>query len=140
VYNRIKEEDKGDTMKPGRIIGFLLGSALIYFSVGAYLSNEAAAQTDTGRIMIFVAGALGFLMVIGNLFPAKSSQMNQTVTTQPPPLSDLTCPACQKPIEKAFHHCPHCGVNLHPICPNCKKEVSVEFKVCPYCATTLKEK
>lgn len=127
-------------MKPGRIIGFLLGSALIYFSIGAYFSNEAAAQTDTGRIMIFVAGAFGILLVISNLIPAKTPQTNQTVQTQASPQSDLTCPACQKPIEKSFHHCPHCGVSLHPTCPNCRKEVSVEFKVCPYCATTLKEK
>ena len=126
-------------MKPGRIIGFLLGSALIYFSVGAYFSNEAAAQTDTGRIMIFVAGALGFLMVISNLFPTKPPQTQQTAINQKPVLPDLTCPACQKPIEASFHHCPHCGVNLRPICPNCKKEVSSEFKVCPYCATMLKE-
>lgn len=126
-------------MKPGRIIGFLLGSALIYFSVGAYFSSEAAAQTDTGRIMIFVAGALGFLMVVGNLFPAKPPLVKQTVATHSTPPSDLTCPTCHKSIDKSFHHCPHCGVNLHPTCPNCKREVAVEFKVCPYCATTLKE-
>jgi membrane protease subunit (stomatin/prohibitin family) len=130
---------KGVIMKLGRIVGFLLGAALIYFSVGAYFSNEAAAQTDTGRIMIFVAGALGFLMVVSNLFPAKTPEAKPTTVTNASPQAEHKCPACNKPIEKSFHHCPHCGVNLHPVCPNCKKEVSVEFKVCPYCATQLKE-
>lgn len=126
-------------MKPGRIVGFILGSVLIYFSVGAYFSNEAAAQTDTGRIMIYVAGAFGILMVISNLFPAKTPQTMQTVKMPASFQPSLSCPSCQKPVEISFQHCPHCGVNLHPICPNCKKEVSVEFKVCPYCATELKE-
>jgi predicted amidophosphoribosyltransferase len=125
-------------MKLGRIIGFILGAALIYFSVGAYFSNEPASQTDTGRIMIFVAGAFGILMVISNLFPTKTPQVKQVVTQTSTPI-EITCPACNQPIEKTFQHCPHCGVNLHPVCPSCGKNVSSEFKVCPYCATKLKE-
>lgn len=130
-------------MKPGRIIGIILGAALIYFSVGAYFSSEPAAQTDTGRIMIFVAGAFGILTLLSNLFQTKSTSASQipTLTTSavPTEANKNTCYACKRPIEAAFQHCPHCGVRLHLQCPSCGKEVSPEFNVCPYCATTLKQ-
>ncbi|MDP2813061.1 MAG: zinc ribbon domain-containing protein [Erysipelotrichaceae bacterium] len=126
-------------MKLRRIIGFILGAALIYFSVGAYFSDEPASKTDIGRIMAFVAGAFGLLMVISNLFATKTPQVNQAVVTQASDPIKVPCPVCQQPIDKTFHHCPHCGINLHPLCPSCSRNVSPEFKVCPYCATKLKD-
>lgn len=131
-------------MKPGRIIGIILGAALIYFAVGAYFSNEPAAQTDTGRIMIFVAGAFGILTFLSNLFPTKtkSTGMPQVPTPAassiPADSKQNTCYACKQPVEPSFQHCPHCGVRLHLQCPSCGKKVSPEFNVCPYCATNLK--
>lgn len=52
--------------------------------------------------------------------------------------SALICPSCQKPVEKGFTYCPHCGTALQPVCKNCGKSVDAAWKVCPYCGATLK--
>ncbi len=119
-------------MKAGRVIGALLGAALMFFAVGAYLSNEPASKTEQGRIMVIVAFVFGFLMVISNATAgSKSTKPVQVPSAQP------VCPTCKKPIQADYQICPYCATSLHRHCPGCHKEVGSDFKVCPYCGTNL---
>jgi RNA polymerase subunit RPABC4/transcription elongation factor Spt4 len=119
-------------MKAGRVIGALLGAALIFFAVGAFLSNEPASKTDQGRIMIIVAFVFGFLMVVSNA--AAGSKPTKSVSL---PASQPECPTCKKPIQADYQICPYCATSLHRHCPNCHKEIGPDFNLCPYCGTAL---
>lgn len=119
-------------MKAGRVIGALLGATLMFFAVGAYLSNEPASKTDQGRIMVIVAFVFGFLMVISNLSTA--SKPSKAVNL--PPVQPV-CPTCKKPIQADYQVCPYCATTLHRHCPSCHKEVGSDFKLCPYCGSNL---
>lgn len=119
-------------MKAGRVIGALLGAALMFFAVGAYLSNEPASKTDQGRIMVIAAFAFGFVMVISNAAGgSKATKPAPVLPTQP------VCPTCNKPVQADYQICPYCATALQRHCPNCHKEVGPDFKVCPYCRTNL---
>jgi RNA polymerase subunit RPABC4/transcription elongation factor Spt4 len=56
----------------------------------------------------------------------------------PPAEIKLTCPSCQKPVEKNFTYCPHCGAPLQQVCKNCGKPVEPAWKACPHCGSQLK--
>jgi len=49
--------------------------------------------------------------------------------------SQLTCPACGKPIKEDFLICPYCRKKLKTPCINCGRPLKLEWKVCPYCKT-----
>ena len=119
-------------MKAGRVVGALLGAALMFFAVGAYLSNEPASKTEQGRIMVIVAFVFGFLMVISNAAAgSKAGKPAPVLPTQP------QCPSCKKPVQADYQICPYCATALQRHCPSCHKEVGPDFKVCPYCGTSL---
>lgn len=119
-------------MKANRVIGALLGAALMFFAVGAFLSNEPASKTDQGRIIVILAFVFGFLMVISNATAgSKATKPSPVSPTQP------VCPTCKKPILADYQVCPYCATTLHRLCPSCHKEVGSDFKVCPYCGTNL---
>jgi len=68
--------------------------------------------------------------------PGSATPASQATATAAPPA--LTCPSCQKPVEKGFTYCPHCGTALQLVCKSCGRSVDAAWKVCPYCGTALK--
>ena len=48
---------------------------------------------------------------------------------------DLTCPSCQRPIEKDYLICPSCMKKLRKECENCNRALKLDWQVCPYCKT-----
>jgi hypothetical protein len=52
-------------------------------------------------------------------------------------LSELSCPNCRYPVEKAYLRCPNCQRRLKDPCENCSKPVDPRWAVCPYCETQL---
>jgi hypothetical protein len=128
-------------MKPGKIIGTLLGLALMGFAIGAYFSNEPASKTQQGQIAIVFALMFGFFTVIGNLGSSKSkrrtTEPSASATISIPPTTS-TCPRCSNQISPEYAVCPYCGIVLKPKCPSCGKEISATYKHCPYCGVELK--
>jgi len=43
------------------------------------------------------------------------------------------CFACNAIIEKDFHYCPHCRVELRVECASCKHLIQKNWQLCPYC-------
>jgi DNA-directed RNA polymerase subunit RPC12/RpoP len=126
-------------MKPGRIIGILLGAALVIVAVGAYFSGEPASQTQNGRIAILFAAIMGVFMIAGNSSAGKKQEapIRQPAPAPAPPVKPL-CPACGRQISSEYLVCPYCGKRLREKCPSCGKDVAGDFIVCPYCGISLK--
>lgn len=120
-------------MKPGKIIGIILGGSMMFFAIGAYFSNEPSANTQNGRIAIVFSLVMGFLLFINNVFPNKSNDVHKPTKTNFP-----KCPSCSRKIEETFKVCPFCQYQLKPTCPFCGKDIKSDYLVCPYCNTNLK--
>jgi len=131
-------------MKPGQVVGAILGGLLILMAVGAHFSDEPAAQTETGRIAIPLAILLGLFLILGSLGSGKKQEtpkpqaQPQPVATTAPSAGSPLCPACGKQVSLDYSVCPYCGRQLRAKCPSCQKDVSGDFVVCPYCGTSLK--
>jgi RNA polymerase subunit RPABC4/transcription elongation factor Spt4 len=130
-------------VKPGQVVGAILGGLLILMAAGAYFSGEEAAQTETGRMAIPLAILLGLLLVLGSLGSGKKQETPKPQTQQQPvaaaaPARAPFCPACGKQISSDYSVCPYCGRQLRAKCPSCQKDISGDFVVCPYCGTSLK--
>ncbi len=52
-------------------------------------------------------------------------------------LRELSCPACDHPIERSYLRCPSCEKHLKDPCPSCRKPVDPRWSVCPYCEKAL---
>lgn len=115
-----------------KIVGTILGLAMMGLSVGAFLSNEPASKTDQGHLVILVVFVMGLLTVVSNL----TAKTPKAVPIASAPVGS-TCPTCHKPVSADFAVCPYCATTLKPKCPACGKEVSLDFKNCPYCGTAL---
>lgn len=44
-----------------------------------------------------------------------------------------TCFSCNAAIEKDFHFCPYCRIELRKICSGCEHLIQKNWGVCPYC-------
>jgi DNA-directed RNA polymerase subunit RPC12/RpoP len=125
-------------MKPSKIIGFVLGCALVFLAVGAYFSDEPASKTDSGKIAMLFAALMGASIIIGNLSanPKATTKLpiekSESITNQA-----LLCTACGKQISSDYRVCPYCSHQLKRKCSSCGRDVEGDFVVCPYCATSL---
>jgi DNA-directed RNA polymerase subunit RPC12/RpoP len=45
----------------------------------------------------------------------------------------LTCPYCDREVERDFVRCPHCLHKLKEPCANCGRPLDPSWQICPYC-------
>ena len=54
-------------------------------------------------------------------------------------VSDINCPACQKPVSSEYARCPYCGKELRSSCRTCNTVLNPDWKMCPSCGTEIAE-
>jgi hypothetical protein len=95
-------------------------------------------------LLVFIGNLIGLLiyLIVRQDHPLREEQ--GTADVEPPATASsseirtMVCPACQKPVEKSYAFCPHCGATLQPVCRSCGKPADSAWKVCPHCGAPLK--
>jgi hypothetical protein len=148
------------------IWSFSLLFAVLWIAVIVWIYRDAERRGMSGvlwALLVFIGNLIGLLifLIIRQDHPLPEScceTPGKTTTTAPgtgappkapagtspaaPPTAPpaelrLTCPSCQKPVEKSFVYCPHCGASLQQVCKNCGKPVEDSWKACPHCGSQL---
>jgi predicted amidophosphoribosyltransferase len=92
-------------------------------------------------LLVFIGNLIGLIIYLivrqDHPIPARNKAA-LAAAEAPSALTSLSCPNCQKPVEKTFTYCPHCGAELQPVCRNCGKPAESAWKVCPHCGAQLK--
>ena len=96
---------------PGKVIRDMSGLILLLIAVILIAAGE-------GKTVLWVAGAVLVLLVIGSVFgknkKPSSSEKNRTRIDHPHYISEdeHECPACGARFRKASMVCPHCGTRF----------------------------
>jgi hypothetical protein len=96
-------------------------------------------------LLVFIGNLVGLLiyLIVRQDNPRYDEPAGSPASSPAGPPTDAlkkpsTCPACQKPVEKGFVYCPHCGASLQKTCPGCGRAAEAAWKVCPHCGASLK--
>jgi len=122
---------------------FSLFFFIIWIAIIVWVYKDAERRGMSGvlwALLVFIGNLIGlliYLIVRQDHVPTASGQ-----TTIPAPATKTTtsktCPSCQKPVEKDFTFCPHCGAAIQQVCRACGKPTDAAWKVCPLCGAQLK--
>lgn len=120
---------------------FSLFFFIIWIAVVIWVYRDAERRGMNGLLwglLVLFGNLIGLLIYL--LVRQDQIQVARGQTTAPGPASKTTrtCPSCQRPVDKDFAYCPHCGTTIQQVCPGCKKPVERAWKVCPHCGGTLK--
>jgi hypothetical protein len=114
---------------------------LIWIAVIIWVYRDAEERKMSGvlwALLVFIGNLIGLIIYLivrqDHPIPAR----NKAALAAAESLTSLSCPNCQKPVEKTFTYCPHCGAELQPVCRNCGKPAESAWKVCPHCGAQLK--
>ena len=92
-------------------------------------------------LLVFIGNLIGLLIFLivrqDHPLPSSGKPAAAPSPSPPPKAPPLACPSCQKPVEKGFTYCPHCGAALQRVCKNCGKPVESSWKACPYCGSAM---
>lgn len=110
-----------------------LGLLVLWIFVIAWVYRDAERRGMNGvlwALLVFIGNLIGLLIYL----------IVRTDMTSAPRVVSATqpCPNCQKPVEKSYTFCPHCGTKLQAICPECDKPVESTWRNCPHCGQELK--
>jgi RNA polymerase subunit RPABC4/transcription elongation factor Spt4 len=131
---------------------FSLLFLIIWIAVIVWVYRDAERRGMSGllwALLVFIGNLIGLLiyLIVRQDHPEAASGETAAVCCDERAASapiaktapSLTCPSCQKPVEKDFAFCPNCGARLQPVCPSCGRPVEVGWKVCPHCGLKLQK-
>jgi RNA polymerase subunit RPABC4/transcription elongation factor Spt4 len=126
---------------------------IIWIVVIVWVYKDAEQRRMNGvlwALLVFIGNLIGLLIYLlvrqDHPLPgqdkakatAPKTAPTAAPTASPPAKPALSCPSCQKPVEKDFTYCPYCGAALRQVCRSCGQPVEAAWKACPYCGTLLK--
>ena len=121
---------------------------IIWFAVVLWVYRDAERRRMSGllwALLVFIGNLVGLLiyLIVRQDHPCCEEPAGSPASSPPGAAADSpkrpsACPVCQKPAEKGFAYCPHCGASLQKICPGCGKPADNAWKVCPHCGASLK--
>jgi len=118
VHNKVNMVNR---VKPGTIIGLLIGICLVVFPIFGFINKEASLSDSTGQLIGIGFIIFGALMVIGNIITLIKGPAQETA-------APATAPA---PVKAASEEKAETGKKIR--CRFCKKLYSSEYNGCPYC-------
>lgn len=110
-------------VKPGQIVGILIGAALILFPVVGFVTHEASLSDTKGQMIGIGFIVFGAFMIILNLIGIITGTDNLLAAA-----SSASAPVAQAP-QKAKSE--NAGNKI--ICRFCGKKYSSDYNGCPYC-------
>lgn len=121
---------------------FSLFFFIIWIAIIVWVYKDAERRGMNGvlwSLLVFIGNLIGLLIYLIVRQDHVPTSQGQTTIASPPPKTTNLCPSCQKPIEKNFTYCPHCGATAQQICSSCGKPTEAAWKVCPYCGAPFKK-
>jgi RNA polymerase subunit RPABC4/transcription elongation factor Spt4 len=133
---------------------FSLVFFIIWIAVIVWVYRDAEDRKMSGvlwALLVLIGNLIGLLIYLivrqDHPLPARGKTSAPVPAVSPPSPSPpaspartpLVCPSCQKPLEKDFAFCPHCGAALRRVCRNCGKPVEQGWKICPHCGAQLEK-
>ena len=109
-------------VKPGTIIGLILGIGLVVFPIMGFVNKEASLSDSTGQLLGIGFIVFGALMVIGNIItlakggePIAASTVTTVVQSSSKAKTEaeenekkIRCRFCKKLYSAEYNGCPHC--------------------------------
>jgi RNA polymerase subunit RPABC4/transcription elongation factor Spt4 len=117
---------------------------LVWIVVIVWVYKDAEERKMNGvlwALLVFIGNLVGLIiyLIVRQDHPIPTQDQDATAPSIAPPAQPtISCPNCQKPVEKTFTYCPHCGAALQPVCRSCGKSVEASWKVCPHCGAQIK--
>ena len=101
-------------VKPGSIIGLIIGICFVFFPILGFINKEATLSDSTGQMIGIGFIIFGVFMIIGNVIsmikgepastpPIKSSSEERLKTEK-----QIRCRFCKKLYSSEYNGCPHC--------------------------------
>jgi RNA polymerase subunit RPABC4/transcription elongation factor Spt4 len=127
--------------------GFSLLLVIIWLAVILWVYKDAERRRMSGllwALLVLIGNLIGLViyLIVRQEHPCCEPVGSADSSPPAPPEAAekklFTCPACQKPVERDFVYCPHCGAALQKACPHCGQPVEAGWKVCPRCGAGLK--
>ena len=122
-------------VKPGPIIGLIIGIGLTVFPMMGFLMGEASLSDPKGKMIGFGFMIFGAIMVIINIIVLATGKENllslsgDTTTTT----TTIVSPAPVKAKEEKVDEDDEEPEEKMIKCRYCKKKYSAEYNGCPYC-------
>ncbi len=120
---------------------------IVWIAVIIWVYKDAERRGMSGllwALLVFIGNLIGLLiyLIVRQDHPLREEQGTASpgppATASPSEIQTTVCAACQKPVEKSFVFCPHCGAPLQPVCKSCGKQIDSAWKACPHCGARLK--
>jgi predicted RNA-binding Zn-ribbon protein involved in translation (DUF1610 family) len=120
---------------------------IVWIAVIIWVYKDAERRGMSGllwALLVFIGNLIGLLiyLIVRQDHPLREEQLTASLgppaVASPSEIKTMVCAVCQKPVEKSFVFCPHCGSNLQPVCKSCGKQADSAWKVCPHCGAPLK--
>jgi RNA polymerase subunit RPABC4/transcription elongation factor Spt4 len=118
---------------------------VIWIVVIVWVYKDAEERRMSGvlwALLVFIGNLIGLIIYLivrqDHPIPTRGQVATSSSPAKTASSSTITCPSCQKSVEKSFAFCPHCGAVLQPVCRSCGKPVEAGWKVCPHCGGQLK--
>jgi len=116
---------------------------LIWIVVIVWVYRDAEERKMNGvlwALLVFIGNLIGLIiyLIVRQDHPIPARDRAAVAPAGVPSAQPaVSCPNCQKPVEKTFAYCPHCGAALQPVCRSCGKSVEAGWKVCPHCGAQI---
>ncbi len=120
---------------------------IVWIAVIIWVYKDAERRGMSGllwALLVFIGNLIGLLiyLIVRQDHPPREEQVaagaGPLATSSSAEIKTAVCPACQKPVDRNFVFCPHCGASLQPACKTCGKPAESGWKVCPHCGVQLK--
>lgn len=117
-------------VKPGPIIGLLIGIGLVFFPMIGFFIGEASLSDSKGKMMGFGFIIFGAFMVVVNII-ALAKGTDDVLSS----FSDTTAASTQSNINSKIEseHAKKEPEEKMIRCRFCKKRYSVDYNGCPHC-------
>jgi hypothetical protein len=118
---------------------------ILWIAIIIWIYKDAERRRMNGvlwALLVFIGNLIGLLiyLIVRQDHPYCLPEEQTTAgSSGPKTATSRTCPSCQKPLEKTFTYCPHCGATVQQVCPSCGKPTDTVWKVCPHCGAPLKK-
>ncbi len=117
---------------PLRVVTLALLVLWIFVIIWVYKDAERRGMNGVlWALLVFIGNLIGLLIYL---------IVRSDITSAPLAAPEThPCPSCQKPVDKGFTFCPHCGTKLQLVCPECGKPAESTWRNCPHCGHELKD-
>ena len=124
-YSSISIEGNKKMVKPGQIIGLLIGAGLILFPIVGFVTNEASMLDSKGKMIGIGFIVFGAFMVLVNIIGMVKGTDDLLATNET---------VVASPVQsRASVEVPEVVVGNKVRCRFCKKLYSAEYNGCPHC-------